>query len=157
MARVQHATLPDEHLHEPKGATTAMAGTVYVADGEASGSFKKLPISSIDAVAEPINGLLDDIQNVTTDGVVNNIEELVTVDGLGLTAVTDGVLQDVPYDGVVPIETIDNINKDLAEYYKVFLNVKAITEVSKKDIAELTNKLNEVITALKNFGVLANA
>lgn len=157
MARVQHATLPDEYLHEPKGATTALAGTVYVADGEASGSFKKLPISSIDSVAEPVNGLVDDLQNVITDGVVDNIEELIEVDAVGLTASADGVLKDIPYTNTVPIETIDAINKDLAEYYRIYLSVKNISETSKKDIAEITDKLNQILTALKNFGVIANA
>lgn len=157
MARVQHATLPDEYLHEPKGATTALAGTVYVADGEASGSFQKLPVSSIDAVAEPVNGLVDDLQNVTTNGVVDNIEEIIEVDAVGLTASADGVLKDIPYTNAVPIETIDAINKDLAEYYRIYLSVKSISETSKKDIAEVTDKLNQILTALKNFGVIANA
>lgn len=156
MARVQHATLPDEYLHEPKGAVTALAGTVYVADGEASGSFRKLPITSIESVAEPVNALVDEIEDIVTDGIVNNIEEVIDVDAVGLTAVADGVLQDVPYSNTVPIETIDAINKDLAEYYRIFLNVKSISETSKKDIAELTDKINQILTALKNFGVIAN-
>lgn len=157
MARVQHATLPDEYLHEPKGATTALEGTVYVADGEASGSFKKLPISSLDYIPETVDALVNELTDVNVDGIVNNIPEVNTVDALGLTAVPTGIIQDVSYDGIVPVETIDAINKDLAEYYKIFLNVKEITEVSKKDIAELTDKLNQIISALKNFGVLVNA
>lgn len=48
MADVEHSQLPDELLHEPKGASTAAAGTVYVADGTGSGSFSKLPTTSID-------------------------------------------------------------------------------------------------------------
>ena len=46
MADVEHSQLPDELLHEPKGARTAAAGTVYVADGAGSGTFQKLPTSS---------------------------------------------------------------------------------------------------------------
>lgn len=156
MARVQHATLPDEYLHEPKGATTALEGTVYVADGEASGSFKKLPVSSLDAIPEVVDNLVDDLNDVVTNGVVENIADVVNVDGTGLTISSDGTLQDVPYDGVTPIETVDAINKDLAEYYRIFLNVKTISETSKKDIAELTDKINQILTALKNFGVIAN-
>lgn len=48
MADVEHSQLPDELLHEPKGASTAAAGTVYVADGAGSGSFTKLPTTSLD-------------------------------------------------------------------------------------------------------------
>ena len=156
MARVQHATLPDEYLHEPKGALNALAGTVYVADGEASGSFMKLPVSSLDSVPEPVDALVDEITNVTTNGVINDIAKVITVDAAGLTASTNGVIQDIPYNYQVPVETIDAINKDFAEYYKIFLNVKSISETSKKDIAELTDKINQILTALKNFGVIAN-
>ena len=44
---IEHNELPDELLHEPKGASTAVAGTVYVADGAGSGSFQKLPTTSL--------------------------------------------------------------------------------------------------------------
>lgn len=37
----EHKTLPDAELHEPKGAATAVAGTVYISDGAGSGSWVK--------------------------------------------------------------------------------------------------------------------
>lgn len=156
MSRVQHANLPDEHLHEPKGAVTALEGTVYVADGEASGSFRKLPVTSLDVIPETVDMLIDELIDVQTNGVVNAIDDLSDVDATGLTSETDGTLHNVPYNKQVPMETIDAINKDFAEYYQIFLNVKQVSETSKKDIAELTDKINQIITALKNFGVLAN-
>lgn len=39
MANVNHNTLTDPYLHEPKGASTAAAGDVYVADGAGSGDW----------------------------------------------------------------------------------------------------------------------
>jgi hypothetical protein len=39
MADVQHASLTDPYLHEPKGAASANAGEVYVADGAGSGDW----------------------------------------------------------------------------------------------------------------------
>jgi len=54
MADVEHSQLPDELLHEPKGASTAAAGTVYVADGAGSGSFSKLPVDSLDIPLESV-------------------------------------------------------------------------------------------------------
>ena len=39
MADVQHKDLPDAQLHEPKGASSANAGDVYVSDGAGSGSW----------------------------------------------------------------------------------------------------------------------
>ena len=41
MANVNHSTLTDPYLHEPKGVASAGAGTVYVANGSGSGTWKK--------------------------------------------------------------------------------------------------------------------
>lgn len=42
MANVQHSTLTDPNLHEPKGASTASNNEVYVADGAGSGNWTPL-------------------------------------------------------------------------------------------------------------------
>ena len=39
MANVNHNTLSDPYLHEPKGVAAALAGQVYLADGAASGDW----------------------------------------------------------------------------------------------------------------------
>lgn len=39
MANLNHSTLTDPKIHEPKGASTATAGHVYIADGAGSGSW----------------------------------------------------------------------------------------------------------------------
>ena len=39
MANVNHSTLTDPYLHEPKGAASAGSGTVYVANGSGSGTW----------------------------------------------------------------------------------------------------------------------
>jgi len=36
---IEHSLISDPNIHEPKGVSTAVAGTVYVADGGGSGSF----------------------------------------------------------------------------------------------------------------------
>lgn len=41
MANVNHSTLTDPYLHEPKGVATASSGSVYVADGAGSGDWSK--------------------------------------------------------------------------------------------------------------------
>ena len=40
MADVEHSTLTGNELHEPKGASTALSGQVYVANGAGSGAWK---------------------------------------------------------------------------------------------------------------------
>ena len=41
MANVNHSTLTDPFLHEPKGIAAASAGGVYIADGAGSGDWKE--------------------------------------------------------------------------------------------------------------------
>jgi hypothetical protein len=45
---IEHNAIPDANLHEPKGVAAASNLEVYVADGAASGTWKKLPVASID-------------------------------------------------------------------------------------------------------------
>lgn len=40
MANIQHSALTDPNLHEPKGASTAASGKVYVANGSGSGTWQ---------------------------------------------------------------------------------------------------------------------
>ena len=42
MANVNHSSLTDPYLHEPKGTAAASVGQVYVADGAGSGSYTAL-------------------------------------------------------------------------------------------------------------------
>lgn len=47
MADVQHSALTGASLHEPKGAASASANTVYVADGAGSGTWEKIDEDAI--------------------------------------------------------------------------------------------------------------
>jgi hypothetical protein len=42
MANVNHSTLTDPYLHEPKGVASANNGEVYIANGSGSGNWKEL-------------------------------------------------------------------------------------------------------------------
>ena len=39
MANINHSTLSDPYLHEPKGVSSALAGQIYVSDGSGSGDW----------------------------------------------------------------------------------------------------------------------
>lgn len=43
MPNVEHSTLSDPNLHEPKGVASAAVGSIYQADGTGSGAWK-LPV-----------------------------------------------------------------------------------------------------------------
>lgn len=52
---VQHAALTGAELHEPKGASTASADEVWVADGLGSGAFQKITTDQLDTTIVDIN------------------------------------------------------------------------------------------------------
>lgn len=104
---VDHATLTDPELHEPKGASTATSGKVYTADGSGSGAwtkpFKYANVATDYSVGSPY------VYSATTSETVLNP----TVNNLSLSQFT---VQTSPnfrlrYDGV---ETL---------FGKIFLNV----------------------------------
>lgn len=54
MPTVEHSTLTSSNLHEPKGADTAAAGQVYVANGSGSGAWTS-PIYTISATIADVS------------------------------------------------------------------------------------------------------
>lgn len=52
LADIQHRDIPESGLHEPKGASTAASGTVYVADGVGSGSWEEIQLTPPDLQIE---------------------------------------------------------------------------------------------------------
>jgi hypothetical protein len=82
MADVEHAQLPDELLHEPKGASTASDGEVYVANGAGSGSFQKLPTTSIDMTLTAVSALSDDADLPTAVSKINELIAALQDEGL---------------------------------------------------------------------------
>lgn len=48
---IQHRILPDSELHEPKGAASAIGGTLYVSDGTGSGAWQKIPATSLQGIS----------------------------------------------------------------------------------------------------------
>lgn len=44
----EHSVAADPEIHEPKGASTAVAGTVYVSDGAGSGSWTQVEPAGVD-------------------------------------------------------------------------------------------------------------
>ena len=140
---IEHSELPDNLLHEPKGASTAAAGTVYIADGAGSGSFKKLPTTSL---------------NITVPSVAAAAHSAVTgtidLDGSTLSQSADGILSDIPSLSGVPQTLTTKINENAAELLRLYNNQKTINQQVSTSLTNLETKLNQVITALKGIGVL---
>lgn len=143
MADIEHSELPDELLHEPKGASTAAAGTVYVADGNGSGSFKKLPTSNLDVSAQSVS-----------DVDVAQIDDTVMLTAPSLTQVADGVLEEVTPVAGLPIEMFNAINKNSAELFRLYESQETIHQDVKMALEDTQIKINEILTALRNWGIV---
>lgn len=140
---IQHSALPDSLLHEPKGASTASAGEVYVADGNASGSFMMLPLSNVDFTRTEV-----------TDLTPSTITGTVSLNGSSLSQTPDGVLLDVPAQVDIPVAVTNKINENAAELYRLYTNQATINTDLTNAIYSLETKLNAVIDALQAAGII---
>lgn len=140
---IQHSQLPDNLLHEPKGASTAAAGTTYLADGNGSGAFAKVPVTSLDIAVPSVANL-----------VPTSITSTTTLNDSGLTVAADGVLTDVAASAQVPVAYTVTINKNAAETARIFNNQAQINSNIRTAVSNLETKLNDVIAALKGLGLL---
>lgn len=70
---VAHATLTGANLHEPKGADTASADTVYISDGAGSGAWQKITELSLD------NTDIFTINRVYLTAVLNDVSTAETI------------------------------------------------------------------------------
>ena len=79
MANVNHSSLTDPLIHEPKGVASASAGKVYVANGSGSGAWT----SKETLVGETLTGYIDNISASSTVYVpipfAGTISKVVTV------------------------------------------------------------------------------
>ena len=79
MANVNHSSLTDPYIHEPKGVASASVGKVYVANGSGSGTWT----SKETLVGETLTGYIDNISASSTVHVpipfAGTISKVVTV------------------------------------------------------------------------------
>lgn len=142
MADIEHATLPDELLHEPKGASKAVAGTVYVADGTGKGSFKKVPSTSLD------------FDKVTITPITPiTFKNSLVIDTSQLHQGTNNTLEDIDTDAL-PIDVQNTINKNTAELAAMYKNIVEILTQLKTSATNNTTTTNSMIQGLKDEGFL---
>ena len=143
--KVQHSELTGALCHEPKGADTAAANTVYIANGSGSGSFQQVPLSIINFT-----------KTTVADITPTAIDDAVVIDGTNLTQITNKEMADVPYSAGLTVPGTNALNKNLRELYKYTVNANTrITELNTA-ITNLNNKLNALLAALRSAGVVNN-
>lgn len=103
-----HRDLTGADLHEPKGADTASAGSVYIFDGSGSGAANKIGPNSLNlgALESPntfyLSTILDDVStnsfvmlpvlaDCTIDSVVGVLENAITTSDVTITMTRNGI------------------------------------------------------------------
>lgn len=80
---IEHKNIPEDGLHEPKGASTAASDRVYISDGLGSGQWSKVDADTLQGV----------INNATAAG------EFLVADGAGGVSSQEAISSDdVTYD-----------------------------------------------------------
>lgn len=143
--KVQHSELTGALCHEPKGADTAAANTVYIANGSGSGSFQQVPLSIINFT-----------KTTVADITPTAIDDAVVIDGTNLTQITDEEMTDVPYSAGLTVPGTNALNKNLRELYKYTVNANTRIAEINTAITNLNNKLNALLAALRSAGVVNN-
>lgn len=59
MVNINHATITDPYIHEPKGVRNAPANYVYIADGTGSGSWRGLPSADVTLVSTRVGSVIN--------------------------------------------------------------------------------------------------
>ena len=143
--KVQHSELTGALCHEPKGADTAAANTVYIANGSGSGSFQQVPLSIIDFT-----------KTTVADITPTAIDDAVVIDGTNLTQITNKEMADVPYSAGLTVPGTNALNKNLRELYKYTINANTRIAELNTAITNLNDKLNALLAALRSAGVVNN-
>lgn len=87
---IQHKSIPEAELHEPKGVSLATAKQVYVADGAGSGDWRRVKESDFDysAYADNVFGWNDIADSLYTSGspraITSGTRTKLTNNGLGV-------------------------------------------------------------------------
>lgn len=87
MANVNHSSLTDPYLHEPKGIAAAAANKVYVSDGAASGSWKTIYTQGWEDYEDDASGAQSLTSgswvDLTNDGAGSNTNKTYKLPGKG--------------------------------------------------------------------------
>lgn len=79
MSNVEHSTITDPNIHEPKGIAAATADQIYVADGAGSGDW-----TDIDDYITAVNWTMNDLINVRYESNTSEVIEAETWTQRGL-------------------------------------------------------------------------
>lgn len=143
MADIEHKDLPDELLHEPKGAFSAAAKQLYFADGLGSGTWrtidggKDIHLTNRDLSKEAL------VEKVAT----------AEIDSEEITNTATGILE--PVSNVYDTVTMNAINHNMSEMVRLHNNQKQINANINQNIDKLYDYVDKIYEYLKTNGFLS--
>lgn len=145
---IEHKDIPDSERHEPKGASTALSGTVYVSDGAGSGSWVIPEPKGAGTALEgqqyfsdgagsgqwlyPVTGWANYADSAGVSQVLDTTPTILTINSLGANTDEDHLPREIR--GVTSLwDNVDNLITPIAvgDSYdvRIDLTVTAITGV----------------------------
>lgn len=169
---IQHAAITDPDIHEPKGASTANSGEVYVADGAGSGvwtpssRFAELYISAgsgtqaltstaarLDPSTNWVAGVTNGVTQNATDGTLTIVTAGTYAMSFWITLTTDSVASGTTYTFYYAINGTPNtrsvaVAKNTAGADKVTCSATGLVTLSASDVVSIYAKssINSTIT-----------
>lgn len=133
---IAHKNLTDPQLHEMKGASAAQAGQVPFADGEGHTNWENITLDKLDI--EP---------RETTQGTPNSSTAPVTLDTLGMSAITNNTCTDA-----ANFTQANKNTKEVAVKVNALITYATALQASYNN---LVTKFNALQTALKELGLIS--
>lgn len=135
MAGIAHKNLTDPQLHEPKGASTADAGSLCFADGNGGTGWRKAEVADLDFTPAAVSDATE--SSASTPGLL---------DYTGLAGDTDGILNTAT--------NFTQVNKNFKEIGVMMKTYRDAYDTLRLEHVRLINEFNALITALKNTGFI---
>jgi len=134
MATIEHSSIPNSDLHEPKGVSGATSGDVYIADGAGSGAWG--PPNSADGFKY--------------GSIYSDHSDAVVVSSIGTTAKKmEAFSSDAPSNGVSPDSTNHKLTVDTAGDYGILFSMAFATSGSgSAGTFQFHIRINDVETAI---------
>lgn len=141
---MNHASISDPYLHEPKGISTAEENTVYYANGSGSGTWGKLPIPALNFTVTAVPDYTFTDAEAGKDIVYNGL----------ITADTSQIV-DLSVNSGIASEDLGKLNQNQYNMFQILDNHSSILETFRTDIESISNTVKELRQALINIGLIS--
>ncbi len=96
MANIEHSSITDPDIHEPKGIAAAAVDTLYIADGAGSGAYAKIDADNVTDDSLDIDTIDEtSIKNLNTVFITTRIPDLTTAGSHWVVIPVAGTIENV--------------------------------------------------------------